>query len=150
MYWFHVIQKVLKYATDMSAVFDNLYDMQYALRHDFEAITEHTIAKWRDLTRGPSVHNVIDHAIRREVNSQRFAKGQAFYTPKGYAATNNPLKQQHRRLKVECPDGPQSPHVLIKGLGRGNSCTVRVPLRARALSVQRRSSSALTSRAGIR
>ncbi|KAF4134252.1 hypothetical protein GN958_ATG16552 [Phytophthora infestans] len=50
------------------------------------------------------------------VKLHRFMHWQAHHTPPGYAATNNPLEQYHRKVKLECPDGPSIPSELIQTL----------------------------------
>ncbi|KAG6947617.1 hypothetical protein JG687_00015988 [Phytophthora cactorum] len=50
------------------------------------------------------------------VNSHRFLRWQAFCTPSGYATTNNPLEQYHRKVKLQCPGGPANPAELLKNL----------------------------------
>ncbi|GMF16466.1 unnamed protein product [Phytophthora fragariaefolia] len=123
--FFHVMQNVWKHATqlrlsyaDTRKIFADLYDMHYTPREKYETVKAQILAKCRGYEVGSAMRKLTDHVIKQWVETQRFAKWQALYTPRGYAATNNPLERYHRRLKLECSDGKHTPDELIKSLDR--------------------------------
>ncbi|KAK1933919.1 hypothetical protein P3T76_011679 [Phytophthora citrophthora] len=73
------------------------------------------LAHWQALPQGP-LHSLTQHIIRMWINSIRFARWQAFVTPPGCATTNNPLEQDHGRLKRECRGGGETPAQLVENL----------------------------------
>ncbi|GMF17461.1 unnamed protein product [Phytophthora fragariaefolia] len=76
------------------------------------------VAPPRQYDMGTGARKLTDHIIKQWVNTPRFCNWQDFHTPRGYASSNNPLEQYHRRLKLECDDGKHTPDELITILDR--------------------------------
>ncbi|KAF1775837.1 hypothetical protein GQ600_17712 [Phytophthora cactorum] len=112
MCWFHVTKMFESTLKKRKSVFADLYDMHYAGEQEYPTVKEPVITKWRDFPRGSPARKLTDHIIKMWVNSHRFSRWQTFWTPSGYATTNNPLEQYHRKVKLQCPGGPQPAELL--------------------------------------
>ncbi|KAE8898847.1 hypothetical protein PF003_g16847 [Phytophthora fragariae] len=109
MCWFHVTQNVWKYVRQFHVSkeetresFEELYDLHYAPETEFESVKQRVLSKWEAIPAGSAARKLTQHIIRQWLNTHRFGRWQAYWTPKGYATTNNPLEQYHRLLKIEC------------------------------------------------
>ncbi|EGZ11995.1 hypothetical protein PHYSODRAFT_380775, partial [Phytophthora sojae] len=100
MCWFHVTQNVHKYADENGLdgvsrplLFRNLYDLHFAPDEDsYMQKRAFVIASWNGASLCVPDSN---HIIKTWFLDPRFSKWQAYHTPTGYAATNNPLETYH-------------------------------------------------------
>ncbi|OWY99900.1 hypothetical protein PHMEG_00029020 [Phytophthora megakarya] len=126
MCWFHVTkneknvwkkaQEFKVEANDTRSVFADMYDMHYASEVEYPTIKTVILTKWSNYTVNSPLRKLTEHITKLWVNSHRFSRWQAFRTPSGYAATNNPLEQYHRTVKIQCHKGKASPSELLKNL----------------------------------
>ncbi|GMF50326.1 unnamed protein product [Phytophthora fragariaefolia] len=92
MCWFHVMQNVWKHATQLRLSYADTWKIFTDL-YDMQYTPRENGWKHKALLSG-----------------RHFTRG--------YAATNIPLEQYHRRLKLVCSDGKHTPDELIKCLDR--------------------------------
>jgi hypothetical protein len=123
MCWFHVMQNVWKPAQAMkvphaesAVVFADMYDLHYASEDEFHDLKGQVLAKWLTYSQGTPARKLTDHITKWWITNFRFNRWQAFRTPSGYAATNNPLEQYHKLLKIQCPGGPATPSELLRNM----------------------------------
>ncbi|OWY98342.1 hypothetical protein PHMEG_00030915 [Phytophthora megakarya] len=123
MCWFHVTKNVWKKAqefnveaNDTKSVFADMYDMHYASEVEYPTIKTVILIKWSNYAVNSPLRKLTEHVTKLWVNSHRFSRWQVFRTPSGYAATNNPLEQYHRTVKIHCHKGKASLSELMKNV----------------------------------
>ncbi|EGZ24704.1 hypothetical protein PHYSODRAFT_484988, partial [Phytophthora sojae] len=103
MCWFHVCQNVKDLtqgkleAVIIDMIFRDLNNLHYS-RNEEEYLKrrENVLAAWRAASKFcVAFQKVAGHIIDQWILHPRFSHWQAFRTPPGYAATNNPLEQYH-------------------------------------------------------
>jgi len=113
MCWFHVTQNVWKQARknrvsteDTRVVFADLYDMHYATEAEFPVVRARVLERWDRFPLLSPVRRLTDHVKNFWVNSTRVSRWQAFYTPSGCAASNNPFGTISSKTETSVPGGP--------------------------------------------
>ncbi|ETP00567.1 hypothetical protein F441_22049 [Phytophthora nicotianae CJ01A1] len=101
MCYFHVAAKIYKHTRGISIglaarVFRDIADMHYATSADeLSHIQKRCLEEWQTL---PQLCAFASYFSATWLNSL-FHRWQAFFTPKGFAATNNPVEQFNRAIK---------------------------------------------------
>ncbi|EGZ19191.1 hypothetical protein PHYSODRAFT_494333, partial [Phytophthora sojae] len=125
MCWFHVTQNVIKHAHEarldgvsVQLIFRNLYDLHFAADEAANLRKRaFVIASWEGAsTLCPRFRRVANHVIKMWLLNPRFSRWQAYHTPSGYAATNNPLETYHYTLKLVNNSKNATPTELISRL----------------------------------
>ncbi|GMF53202.1 unnamed protein product [Phytophthora fragariaefolia] len=138
MCWFHVTQNVwnIHERKRLEIVIQRVYLRICMIcttlaNTIFHPLKVEFLSKWIQFPIGSPARKLTDHIIKMWISNERFSHWQAFYTPGGYAATNNPLEQYHIKLKCQCP-GPSNPSELIKNwMGRELHITTESDFKSR-------------------
>ncbi|GMF30804.1 unnamed protein product [Phytophthora fragariaefolia] len=125
MCWFHVTQNVFKHARDakldrvsIPVIFRKQYDLHFAVDDEqYLRKRDYIIASLRGAGEVcPRFKCVANHIIKMWLLNPRFSRWQAYHTPPGYAATNNPLETYHYTLKLVNDSKNATPTELVSRL----------------------------------
>lgn len=123
MCWYHVTNNVLTKAKSKGAdraqtkkCFADHYDLHFAPTGEYETHKAEVIRKWDRLRVNAGAHRLARHVIKNWINHGMFRKWQAYHTPSGSPATNNPLEQYHKTLKINCNNARATVVEMLKSL----------------------------------